>query len=50
MPFAKPYNYVNATVLSATGQDSNETAAKCYINNKIVPGDIAQSSYDFDIT
>ena len=48
MPFAKPYNYVDATVLSATGQDSNETAAKCYINNKIVPGDIAQSSYDFD--
>jgi len=48
MPFSKPYNYVDGTVLTSTGQDSNETAAKIYINNKIVPGDIAQSTYDFD--
>jgi len=48
MPFAKPYNYVDGSVLSATGQDSNETAAKCYINNKIAPGDIAGSTFDFD--
>ena len=35
MPFTKPYNYVDGTILSNTNQFLNEEGAKEFINQEI---------------
>jgi hypothetical protein len=48
MSFTKPYNYVDGVVLSASDQNSNDDAAKKYVNQGIVQGDYALAKIDFD--
>lgn len=48
MPFTKPYNYVDGTVLSNTNQLLNEEGAKEFINQEISSADYALAKFDYD--
>lgn len=48
MSFTKPYNYVDGAVLSASDQNSNDDAARKYVNQGIVGSDYALGKIDFD--
>lgn len=47
MPFVKPFTYVDGQTLDFDDQRSNEEAAKVYVNQEIVIGDIA-TNLDYD--
>lgn len=48
MPFTKPYNYVDGTVLSNTNQLLNEEGAKEFINQEISSADYSIGTLDYD--
>jgi hypothetical protein len=48
MPFIKPYNYVDGTILSNTDQFLNEEGSKEYINQEISSVDYALTNFDYD--
>lgn len=48
MPFTKPYNYVDGTVLEAGNQFLNEEGAKEFVNQEISVADYIAKEFDFD--
>jgi hypothetical protein len=48
MPYVKPYNYVDGSVLDASGQALNDNGIKNYVNSGIDVSDIATSAFGFD--
>jgi len=46
MPFSKPYTYVDGTVISSTDQNSNDDAAKIYVNQGSIQADYVNEAFD----
>ena len=46
MPFSKPYAYVDGTVISSTDQNSNDDAAKIYVNQGSIQADYVNEAFD----
>ena len=46
MPYTKPYTYTTGATLTAQNQNSNDEAAKKYVNQGIVVGDFATETLD----
>lgn len=48
MAFVKPYTYTTGAVLTAANQNLNDEAAKLYVNQQVVSGDISSNTIDTD--